>query len=444
VDDTISIMLIRTFLEKVAFMNKLVLLGGTHNKPNIPTWPVRDEREEQAVVEVVRSGVYGGYPEPAPHARRFAADFAAMHDASYAICCANGTISMTTALLAAGVGWGDEVLVPALSFAATAWAPLSTGAVPIICDLDPQTFCIDVNAAESAITERTRAIIPVHLGATLADLDAITALAKKYDLIVIEDAAHAHAGQWRGKGAGSWGHFGSFSMQLTKTLTSGEGGLITTNDPVYAEVCHSLIDCGRPKDEAGINFNLGANYRITELQAALLEVGLTRILDQTAVRNRNMAAMDERLLTVEGVTPQWIDPRITRRPGYIYIAQFDPATFGGLTSDQLTAALYAQGIPCGRGNPPMHRYDLLQLTEQNSFTYRHFRHRMDFENMQFPVAEQVTQTTIWVAHQFFLGSTDLIEYFVEMLEQIREQATEIKAYFESRDTQLIGAAHLRT
>lgn len=426
-------------------MSKLALLGGTPNKPIVPAWPVRDEREEQAVIEVIRSGIYGGFPEPAPHAARFAADFAAMHDAAYGIACANGTVTMTTALQAAGVGWGDEVLVPALSFAATAWAPLSLGAVPVICDLDPRTFCIDAEAAEDAITARTRAIIPVHLGSTLADMDALLALARKHNLIVIEDAAHAHAGQWRGRGAGSWGDFGSFSMQLTKTLTSGEGGLITTNDPTYAERCHSLIDCGRPKDEAGVNFNVGANYRITELQAAVLEVGLTRLLDQTATRNRNMAYLDERLRSVAGVTPQWIDTRVTRRPGYIHITQFDPAAFGGLTSSELTAALYAEGIPCGRGNPPMHRYDLLQLSEANSFTYRHFSDRLDFAAMHYPVAERVTQSTIWTAHQFFLGGTELMDYFIEALERVRAQAAAVKAHFAAASgAPPAGAAHLRT
>ncbi len=425
-------------------MGKLTILGGEVHPPAIPVWPVRDEREEQAVVEVIRSGVYGGFPEPAPHAARFAADFAAMHDAVYAIACANGTITMTTALLAAGIGWGDEVLVPALSFAATAWAPLSIGAVPVICDIHPDTFCIDPAAVEAAITDRTRAIIPVHLGATLADMDAIMALAEKHNLIVIEDCAHAHAGKWRDRGAGSWGHFGSFSMQLTKTLTSGEGGLITTSDPVYAESCHSLIDCGRPKDDAERNYHLGANYRITELQAALLEVGLTRLLDQTATRNQNMAYMDERLRQTEGMFPQWIDPRITRRPGYVYVTRFDPATFGGLTSRQVTAALYREGIPCGSGNPPMHRYDLLQLTEQNSFTYRNFKDRMNWADLHLPVVERITQTTIWIAHQFFLGGTDLMDYFVESLEKVRVNAGEIKAFFEAREKQPETAAHLQT
>jgi dTDP-4-amino-4,6-dideoxygalactose transaminase len=251
-------------------------------------------------------------------------------------------------------------------------------------------------------------------------------IADQHGLVVIEDAAHAHAGQWRNKGAGSWGHFGSFSMQLTKTLTSGEGGLITTNDKALAEACHSIIDCGRPKDEAGQVFRLGANYRITELQAALLEVGLSRLLDQQATRERNMTYMDERLNQIEGIRPQQVDKRVTRRPSYIHISQFEPEAFGGINSRQFTAALVAEGIPCSTGNPPMHRYDLFQLTEENSFTYLHFKDKLDFASMSFPVAEKSSQTTIWAAQQLFLGENDLVDYFVEAVEKIRANTSELK------------------
>jgi dTDP-4-amino-4,6-dideoxygalactose transaminase len=423
-------------------MSRLALMGGNAVAPHIPSWPIHDEREEKALIEVVRSGAYGGFPEPSPHAARFAADFAAMHDAAYGVACMNGTITLVTTLLAAGVGWGDEVLVPSITFAATAWAPLSIGAVPIICEIDPETLCIDPNGIEAAITDRTRAIIPVHLGSAIADLDAILAIAKKHDLIVIEDCAHAHAGQWRGKGVGSWGDFGSFSMQNTKTLTSGEGGLITTNDTDYAEACHSLIDCGRPKDAAGQNFRLGANYRITEFQAAILEVGLTRLLDQQATRARNMAYTDEQISQLPGLAPQKIDSRVTRRPGYLYIIRFEPESFGGLDSTQFTAALNAEGFPCGPGNPPMHRYDLFQLTEQNSFTYRHFRERLNFAEMRYPVAEKISQTTLWMAHQGFLGDTKLVDQLIEAIEKIRSEAASLRGY--APRSEAILPAHLRT
>lgn len=409
-------------------MEKLALFGGPAVQPHIPEWPVRDEREEQALIEVVRSGVYGGFPEPAPHAKRFAADFAAMHDAAYGIACMNGTITLMTALMAAEIGWGDEVIIPSITFAATAYAPLSIGAVPIICDIDPDSFCLDVSALESVITERTRAIIPVHLGATIADMDAIIAVARRHNLVVIEDCAHAHGGQWNGRGAGSLGDFGSFSMQLSKTLTSGEGGVIITNNAAYAEACHSIIDCGRPKDPDGQRYRLGANYRLTEFQAALLEVGLTRLLDQTTTRGRNMAYADDRLSRVEGTIPQKVDARVTRRPGYNYILRFEPETFGGIDSRQFAAALDAEGFPCGTGNPPMHRYPLVQLTERNSFTYRSFKDRLDFANMHFPVAENLGATSLWFAHQMFLGDPDVIDQLLYAIEKVRANANQLREY----------------
>ena len=415
-------------------MTQLALLGGEPMNPTIPVWPVRDEREEQAVVEVIRSGMYGGHPEPAPRAARFAAAFAAMHDSKYGIACANGTITMVTALMAAGIGWGDEVLIPAITFAATGWAPLTLGAIPIICDIDPQTFCISPSGIEAAITERTRAIIPVHLGTAIADMDAITDIAKRHNLIVIEDAAHAHAGQWRGKGVGSWGDFGSFSMQSTKTLTSGEGGLITTNDSQYAEACHSIIDCGRPKDENGEGFRLGANYRITEFQAAILEVGLTRLIDQQATRAKNMAYLEQQLAEIEGIRPQVVNPRVTRRPTYVHISQFEPEAFGGIDSRLFVAALSAEAFPVGTGNPPMHRYDLFQLTEENSFTYRHFKDRLDFANMSFPVAEELSQTSLWTSQQLFLGETDLIDMYIEAIEKVRVHSGELLRYGNQQRT----------
>ena len=144
---------------------------------------------------------------------------------------ANGTVTMEIALRAAGVGWGDEVIVPAYTFQATAAAPMAAGAIPVIVDIDPNTYCIDPQAIEAAITPRTRAIIPVHVGSLMAHMDGSMAIAERHNLIVVEDCAHVHGMQWRGRGAGTIGHFGSFSLQSSKILTSGEGGILTRSTP---------------------------------------------------------------------------------------------------------------------------------------------------------------------------------------------------------------------
>jgi dTDP-4-amino-4,6-dideoxygalactose transaminase len=228
-------------------MSELGILGGPKTRTEAyPEWPVWDERDLQAVVEVVRSGRWGGYPYPGPKTTELARKFAELQGGGYAVPMINGTVTMEVALRAAGIGWGDEVIVPAYTFQATAAAPMAAGAIPVIMDIDPNTYCLDPKAAAKAITSKTKAIIPVHLGHQMADMDAIMELAEKHNLIVIEDCAHAHGAKWNGRGAGTIGHFGSFSLQSSKTLTSGEGGILLCRTPEFAALAASIIDCGRP------------------------------------------------------------------------------------------------------------------------------------------------------------------------------------------------------
>src|SRR5215207_9105676 len=174
-------------------MAELAILGGIKTREaKYPEWPVYDERDIEAVTRVVRSGNWGGFPYPGVETRKFIEAFLSMQGGNYGVLMMNGTVTMEIALRAVGIGWGDEVLVPAYTFQATAAAPMAAGAIPVIVDVDPETYCMDAQAAEAAITPRTKAIIPVHLGAEMADMDAIMALAEKYNLIVIEDCAHAH------------------------------------------------------------------------------------------------------------------------------------------------------------------------------------------------------------------------------------------------------------
>jgi hypothetical protein len=179
-------------------MAQLAIRGGTPVRAkDYPAWPIWDQREIDAVTDVIRSGQWGGFPEPGPHAAAFATAFAAYQSAKHGICIVNGTFTLIVALRAAGITLGDEVIVPAYTFAATAYAPLEVGAIPVIVDIDPNTYCMDPKAIEAAITPRTRAIMPVHVGSQMADMDAIMALAEKYNLIVVEDCAHAHGAKWR-------------------------------------------------------------------------------------------------------------------------------------------------------------------------------------------------------------------------------------------------------
>ena len=212
-------------------MSELALFGGekTREQP-YPAWPLTDQRDINALARVVRSGNWGGFPYPGVQTQELLDSFLELTGGRHAVALMNGTLTLEVALRAAGIGWGDEVIVPAYTFQATASAPMMAGAIPVLVDIDPRTFCIDPAAIEAAITPRTRAIIPVHIASQMADMDAIMGIAAARDLVVIEDAAHAHGAVWDGRGAGTIGHFGSFSMQSTKILTAGEGGLLLCRD----------------------------------------------------------------------------------------------------------------------------------------------------------------------------------------------------------------------
>jgi dTDP-4-amino-4,6-dideoxygalactose transaminase len=408
-------------------MAHLALNGGTPVRPErYPEWPVWDQREIDAVTAVVRSGRWGGYPEPGPHAAAFARAFAEYHGAKHGICMANGTITLVVSLRAAGISLGDEVIVPGYTFAATALAPMEAGAIPVIVDIDPENYCIDPKAVEAAITPRTRAIMPVHLGALVADMDAIMGIANRHNLVVVEDCAHAHGAQWRGRGVGAIGHLGSFSMQSSKILTSGEGGIVLTNNDTLAETCHSLIDCGRPKDAARQNYTFGANYRLSELQAAMLEVGLQRLPEQTRLREENAAYLDEALSELEGVRVLRRDERITRRACYEYIFGIEPQAFGGASKERLLDALHAEGIPVQGGYDAMNNYDIFRPTPQNHPVAKLFPERFDFGALRLPVAERAAASeAVWLNQRALLGDRAGVDHVVEALRKVQQHASEL-------------------
>src|SRR6185295_2988382 len=195
-------------------MAKLAIAGGAPVRiKSFPEWPQFDEREKHAILGVLESRNWGGYPFPNQLAELFSERFAAQQTATHAICAANGTVTLEIALKAVGIKPGDEVIVPAYTFEATAAPVLKLGAIPVFVDVAPDTYCIDADAAAEAITPGTRAMIPVHLAMSMADMDAIKKLAARHDLKVVEDCAHAHGASWRNQGAGSIGDIGSFSMQ---------------------------------------------------------------------------------------------------------------------------------------------------------------------------------------------------------------------------------------
>jgi dTDP-4-amino-4,6-dideoxygalactose transaminase len=410
-------------------VSKLAISGGTPvRSTSYPDWPSLDESDVEAVTAVVRGGQVGGYPEPGPRAAEFAAGFAAYQGASHGIVMANGTVTMEVALKALGVGWGDEVIIPALTFAATPYAAMAAGALPVFVDVEPERWTIDPDLVEAAVTPRTRAIMPVHLGQQMADMDRIMEIARRHDLFVVEDCAHAHGQRWRDQGAGCIGDFGSFSHQSTKILTAGEGGTLTTQDERLARRAHSLIDCGRPKDAAEQEYTFGANYRLGELACALLVNGLRRFPAQQE-RRAALGEHFERLAAdLPGVTIKRRDPRITRWSFYRYIFEIDPDAFAGATNEQVAEVLEAEGVPAEVQYPPMSRYDLFQPSLSRLPVAVEYADRLDPARMSFPVAEAAGErTAVYLNESIFRSDEAGIEDAVEAIAKVQRLAADIAA-----------------
>jgi dTDP-4-amino-4,6-dideoxygalactose transaminase len=378
-------------------------------------WPVHDEREVAALREVVESGNWGGFPSPNVQAAKLAEAFAAYQGARFGICTSSGTTAIEVALKAAGLRAGDEVIIPALTFVATAAAALYMGAVPVFADVDPDSWCLDPEQVERAVTERTKALLPVHLGSRMADMDRIMEIARRHGLRVIEDCAHMHGGRWTTRGAGTIGDLGAFSFQNSKLMTAGEGGMILTSDEELAAACHAYVDCGRlrPGDKPPASQGIfGWNYRMTEFQAALLRVQLERFPEQLRVREEHKLYLTERLQQIDGVATLREDDRMTQKSGYGFYFKYQAERCGGVPRDKFFFALRAEGIPAsGAFYEPVYRDKL--------FAWRDTNVPVDYSKVSCPVAENAAYNeSIWLPHQLFLGPTSDIDDIATAIEKI--------------------------
>lgn len=424
-------------------MSDLAALGGQPIRTDpYPRWPVFDQSEIEAVTRAVLSGRWGGFPYPGPNTAEFAKKFAEMQGGGIAVPMMNGSITMEVALRAAGIGWGDEIIVPAYTFQATASAPMAAGAIPVLVDISPENYCIDPTAVLKAVTPNTRAIIVVHLAAQLTDMDAIMEIAETHNLIVIEDSAHAHGAQWRGMGVGTIGDFGSFSLQSSKILTTGEGGVLLCKDPHMAELAASIIDCGRPKDTKQQDFTMGVNYRWSELHAAIGLVALDRFPGQMTQRAEMAEYLEESLSQIPGIHLLKRDPRHTRRSQYRYIFKIDNDFFQ-CNNDVFCFVLANEGIPVDTGYPAMHRYDLFQPELSHLPVPSAFPEYFKFDEMSFPVAERAAEReSVWLKETIFRagnkGVDDLISGINKVIdhrEQLPKLAQELQEEIEKYNQQ---------
>jgi len=409
-------------------MSKLAINGGKPIRSHgYPAWPVFDDAERRAVSEVLESRNWGGYPFPNCQAKIFADRFAAAQDARFAIAIANGTVTIEAALRAVGVGPGDEVIVPAYTFEATASPVLQVGAIPVFVDVLPGDYCIDPAAFEAAIGPRTRAVIPVHLAMNMADMDAVMKIAARHGLRVIEDCAHAHGAKWQGKGAGSIGDAGSFSMQTTKLVTSGEGGAIVTNNQEVFELCQSYVNCGRASETDAFGHRiLGFNYRMTEFQAAILIAQLNRLPEQNKIRVERAAHLRRRLSEIDGLELLSRDERLTSQAIYRYVFKYRAQAFGGASRSRFLAGLEAEGFPCdGIFYEPVYRSALFRILPTQ---FSQLGNRLPWAEAHCPVAEKAAyEESVWIPHEALLGSESDVDALADAIVKLQTNCGELLA-----------------
>jgi dTDP-4-amino-4,6-dideoxygalactose transaminase len=413
-------------------VGKLAITGGkpVRRKP-FPPWPVYSQQEERALQRVLACRNWGGFPFPNKIADRFARRFARHHGAKYGLAVSNGTIAIEVALKAAGIRPGDEVIVPAYTWEGTVGPILLLNAVPVFVDIDPDTYCLDARLIDKACTPRTRAILPVHLAMRFADMDEIMRIARRRNLLVIEDCAHAHGGRWRSKGAGATGDLGCFSFQSSKLMTAGEGGAVITSKLEYFERVQSYVNCGRASSTDRFrNRLIGFNHRITEFQAAILEAQLGRLERQAKIRRANMNYFETCLLGTAGLSFLKPDARQTRVAAYQYVFKYHSEHFGGIPRAAFLGALQMEGIPCdGLFYEPVYKSALFPVRPEDWPALSPAGSApLDLKTAYHcPVSERAAyEESVWLPHHLFLGNRRDTNDIAEAVKKVCENVEELR------------------
>ncbi len=404
----------------------LAVLGGkpVRNRP-FSSWPLIEENDERAWMDVLKKR--GWCRLNGDYVKRFEERWGETLRAKHCVAVANGTSALLTSLAALGVGPGDEVIVPPYTFVATINAVLLHHALPVFVDTDPETFQIDATKLEAAITERTTCVLPVHMGGAPADLDAILAIAAKHKLPVLEDACQAHLAEWKNRKLSTLGDLGCFSFQVSKNLSSGEGGAILTSNDNLAEQCRSFQNNGRDIAAGGSTvIRNGANLRMTEFQAALLLEQFTRVDEQSRRREQNAAYLTELLKGIPGISPARTYEGCTRNAYHLYMFRYDSSQFDDLPRAKFLKALHAEGIPCSAGYQPLDQEAFLKNTiASRGFGAIYSPQRISeyFERTRCPANEKLCEVAVWFTQNMLLGPKSDMDEIADAIRKTKKQAS---------------------
>lgn len=404
---------------------QLALRGGPAVRTKgWPGWPVWDPTAEEEILAVLRSGNW--FRGQGTKVTEFEKLYAELLGAKRCVATASGTTALITALHVLGVEAGDEVIVSPYTFIASYNVIFMVKALPVFADTDPETFTINPDRIEARITDRTRAILPVHILGLPAAMDPIMAIAKKHNLVVVEDACQAWLAEYRGKKCGTLGDLGCFSFQNSKHLPAGEGGAVVGNDETLVDRCHSYHNCGRAFGTfrpAGNNPIRGTNFRMQEFQAVILKSQMKRLQTDTLRREQNAQYLTSRLKNIPGIVPHKLNPGVTHAVYHLYPFRYQKEAFNGAPREKFLEALTAEGIPCSGGYSAQNHDGLIEEALNSKSYQRLFsKERLDRYRQEnvLPQNDQLCREAVWFAQSMLLGTQQDMDDIANAIEKIYE------------------------
>lgn len=394
-------------------MSDLALFGGDPiRKVPFPSWPRVVDGQKEKLLDTLINDSWGIGSEVI---KDFEDKFAEFQDAKNCIAINTGTNALWVALKASGVSYGDEVILPAYTFIATATAVLMANAIPVFVDIDPDTFNIDPNLIESAITDRTKAIVPVHIGGNPVDMDRIIDIANKYNLMIIEDAAQAHGAEWNGKKVGALHKGGIFSFQSSKNMSAGEGGAVVSNDEEFIDACFAYYNCGRHRDGDWYEHHIvGGNHRISSMAASLLIPQFQTIENDMCIREENRKKLDESLLDM-GLEITHRYKKVTREANHLYLLRYKAENFNNISREKFFEAMRAEGVYTYAGYNPLYREEVFH-GKRDDFPWLK---NISYSNISCPVTEQISDfQSVWLTQNHLLGNESDIQDIINAFEKV--------------------------
>lgn len=389
-------------------------------------WPLVDASDEKALLDVLHSGRWGRTGGGATRVQEFEKIFAERMGAKFCVATSSGTTALLSALGALNLGPGEEVILPPYTFVASFNVITANFALPVFADVDAASFQIDPAKVAAAITPATKVLLPVHIGGSPCDLDALAKISLQRKVTLLEDACQAPGADWQGQPVGTKGIGGCFSFQASKNLTSGEGGAVVTNDETFANQVYNFHTPSGPKP--GASWGRAANYRLTEFQAALLLSQYARFNQQQDVRNANAKHLTSLLSKIPGIAPAKLNGNTSRSGWHLYMMRYDARQFAGLSRAKFLQALTKENVAASSGYGSLNNSPHVKALAANPHYQKIYgRDTMAkwVERNQCPVNDKLIEEAVWFGQTKLIGPRSEMERIAEVIAGIQKRAGDL-------------------